>query len=98
MALTNLLPLVRQLPSYNTLLASLRAKGRPWVVGPTGSEKALVLAALAEDLGLPQEGPVVVITASHDAADRLHGDLLAFQPTLKPRLVVFPQWDTLPFD
>ncbi len=98
MALTELLPLVRQLPSYKPLLAAIRAKGRPWVVGPTGSEKALVLAALAGDLGLPEAGPVVVITASQDAADRLYGDLLAFQPALESRLVVFPQWDALPFD
>ncbi len=98
MALTGLLPLVRQFPSYKPLLAAIRGKRRPWVVGPTGSEKALLLAALTEDLGLPETAPVVVITASHDAADRLHGDLLAFQPALESRLVAFPQWDVLPLD
>ncbi len=98
MALTELLPLMRQFPSYQPALAAIRAKGQPWIVGPTGAEKALVLASLAEDLGLPEAAPVVVITASRDAADRLHGDLLAFQPALEPRLVVLPPWETLPID
>ncbi len=98
MALTALLPLVRQLPSYKQLLDAVQARRRPWVVGPAGSEKALLLSGLVEELGLPAGGPVVVITSSREAADRFHDDLLAFLPGLEHQLLPFPQWDALPFD
>ena len=98
MALTGLLPLLRQLPNYKQLLSAVRTGRRPWAVGPTGSEKAYLLAALADDLGLPSAGTVLVITPSRDAADRLHDDLLAFLPALERDLFLFPRWDVLPFD
>src|SRR5947209_8694331 len=38
-------------------------------------------------------GAVLLVTPSHDAAERLHDDLLTFAPTLLDALAVFPQWD-----
>ncbi len=98
MALSELLPLVRQFPSYERVLAAFAGKRHPWIVGPLGPEKALVLAAVAQDLGIAETAPVVVITASQEAADRLHDDLLAFQPALASRLLALPPWESLPFD
>ena len=98
MALIGLLPLLRQLPNYKQLLSAVRTGHHPWVVGPDGSEKAYLLAALAEDLGLPRNGAVLLITPSHEAADRLHDDLLSFHPGLEGGLLLFPQWEALRFD
>lgn len=93
MALTSLLPLIRQLPSYKQVIALLHAGRRPGVVGPAGSEKAYLLAALADDLGRAASGAVLVATPTRDAADRLHDDLLAFLPDIESGLTIFPQWD-----
>ena len=93
MALHGLLPLLRQQRSYRQALDALRQHRHPWVVGPAGSEKAYLLAALAEDLPLPRPGAVLLITPSHDAAERLYDDLLTFAPELEGISSVFPRWD-----
>src|SRR5574341_712771 len=98
MALHGLLPLLRQVEPYNQLLDALRTRRHPWVVGPAGAEKAYVLAALAEDLAVPGPGAVLLVTPSHDAAERLHDDLLTFAPSLAGAVLVFPQWDVLRTD
>ncbi len=95
MGLAGLLPLLRQQDSYRTLLDAVRARRHPWVVGPAGAEKAYVLAALAGDLHVPGPGAVLLVTPSHDAAERLHDDLLTFAPELGGALSLFPQWDQL---
>ncbi|MBI2247233.1 MAG: hypothetical protein HYU65_04785, partial [Armatimonadetes bacterium] len=93
MSLFALLPVLREQPSYKKLSASLRAHRRPWVVGPSASEKAYVLAALGDDLGRTASGGVLVITPTRDAAERLRDDLLAFLPDLEPHLTLFPNWE-----
>src|SRR3989454_141225 len=93
MTLHDLLPLLRQQEPYNRLLDAVRRRSHPWVVGPAGAEKAYLLAALAEDLAVPGPGVVLLATPSHDAAERLHDDLLTFAPTLEGNVTVFPQWD-----
>src|SRR5688572_6121258 len=102
MSLRGLLPLLRELPSYNDLVAAVRARRHPCLVGPAGSEKAFVLAALADEMGVPDagaagaersRGAVLLITPSQDIAERLHDDLLTFLPHLDGRLLLFPQWD-----
>src|SRR3989442_9834421 len=93
MTLHDLLPLLRQQEPYNRLLDAVRRRSHPWVVGPAGAEKAYLLAALAEDLAGPGPGVVLLATPSHDAAERLHDDLLTFAPTLEGTVPVFPQWD-----
>lgn len=98
MALIGIVSLLRELPAYSRAVTALRAGRHPWVVGPAGSEKAYLIAALAEDLGLPGNGAVLLITPSHEAADRLHDDLLTFLPRLEGHLFLFPQWDTLRLD
>jgi len=95
MALHGLLPLLRQVESYNRLLEAVRARRSPRVVGPAGSEKAYLLAALAEDMAVPGSGALLLVTPSHDAAERLHDDLLTFAPSLTGAVSVFPQWDGL---
>ncbi len=98
MSLRGLLPLLGAQPNYNQVLRAVRTGTLPWVVGPTGSEKAYLLAALANDLDLAASGTVVVVTPSRDAADRLHDDLITFLPELDGRLVVYPQWSVGPED
>lgn len=93
MALHSLLPLLRQQRPYAHVLDALRQHHHPWVVGPAGSEKAFLLAALAEDLHLPRPGAVLHVTPSQDAAERLHDDLLTFAPELADLISVFPQWE-----
>jgi transcription-repair coupling factor (superfamily II helicase) len=93
MSLSALLPVLREQPSYQNMLASLRAQRRPWVVGPGSSEKAYLLAALGESLHLTDRGGVLIITPSRDAAERLHDDLLTFVPQLESRLMLFPHWE-----
>src|SRR5207244_10685692 len=103
MTLYDLLPLLRQQEPYNRLLDLVRRGSHPWVVGPAGAEKAYLLAALAEDLAVPGavagseqgRGAVLLVTPSHDAAERLHDDLLTFAPSLAGAISVFPQWDAL---
>src|SRR5436309_1222036 len=106
MTLYDLLPLLRQQEPYNRLLDLVRRGSHPWVVGPAGAEKAYLLAALAEDLAVPGpvagsekgRGAVLLVTPSHDAAERLHDDLLTFAPSLAGAISVFPQWDALRTD
>ncbi len=98
MALHGLLPLLRQVDPYNQLLDAVRTRRHPWVVGPAGAEKAYLLAALAEDLAVPGPGAVLLVTPSHDAAERLHDDLLTFAPSLAGAVLMFPQWDVLRTD
>ncbi len=98
MALHGLLPLLRQQHSYHQLLDAIRQRRHPWVVGPAGSEKAYLLAALARDLQVPQPGAVLLVTPSQDAAERLHDDLLTFAPELEAIGSVFPQWDHMRSD
>ena len=106
MTLYDLLPLLRQQEPYNRLLDLVRRGSHPWVVGPAGAEKAYLLAALAEDLAVPGavagseqgRGAVLLVTPSHDAAERLHDDLLTFAPPLAGAISVFPQWDALRTD
>ncbi|HLE78240.1 MAG TPA: transcription-repair coupling factor [bacterium] len=98
MALTGLLPFLRELSPYNQALAAVRAGRHPWIMGPNAAEKAFVLAAMARDLHLPVEGPILVATTSRENADRLHDDLLAFLPDLEPHLLSLPYWETLPAD
>src|SRR3990172_9107434 len=98
MSLRGLPPLLRAQPFYNQALDTVRAGARPWLVGPSGSEKAYIVAALAGDLDLTAEGTVLIVTPSHEAADRLHDDLLSFHPEIESRLVVYPQWEILAAD
>jgi transcription-repair coupling factor (superfamily II helicase) len=98
MALTGLLPFLRELSPYNQALAAIRSGRHPWVMGPNAAEKAYLLAALAQDLRLPADGPILVATTSRENADRLHDDLLAFLPDLEPHLLTLPHWETLPAD
>src|SRR5437773_2006911 len=106
MTLYDLLPLLRQQEPYNRLFDAVRRGSHPWVVGPAGAEKAYLLAALAEDLAVPGavagseqgRGAVLLVTPSHDAAERLHDDLLTFAPSLAGAISVFPQWDALRTD
>ncbi len=93
--LRGLLPLLRGLPEYARILQALRDGLHPQVVGPARAEKAYLLAALTEDLGLPDGGAVLVVCPSQDAAERLHDDLLTFRSDLEGRAVVFPQTDLL---
>jgi len=95
MSLGGLLPLVREQPWYKQALAAVRTGTRPWLVGPSGAEKAYLLAALAGDLGLTERGSVLIVAPSREAADRLHDDLLSFIPELESRLLVYPQWEPL---
>jgi len=56
--------------------------------GAAGPEPRRGVADVEEHRGV-----VLLATPSHDAAERLHDDLLTFAPTLEGSVTVFPQWD-----
>ena len=98
MSLRGLLPLLGSQPNFARVLDAVRAGAWPWVTGPAGSEKAYLLAALADALELTASGTALIVTPSRDAAERLHDDLITFLPELDGRLVVYPQWSIGPDD
>src|SRR5262245_45460985 len=62
---------------------------------PPGSADALLLARLADD-HTAEGRTCAVLTADPADAQRLADELLFFSPSL--RVVVFPDWETLPYD
>src|SRR5437870_4850433 len=70
------------------------------------AEDLAVPGPVAADPGLPRgvadpeqrRGAALLVTPSHDAAERLHDDLLTFAPSLAGAISVFPQWDALRTD
>src|SRR5690606_19521379 len=75
-----------------TLLAALRPGERYAHPHPPGAGDALLLASLAEKAS----GPLVILTADPQDAQRLVEEVRQFTP--QARALAFPDWETLPYD
>ncbi|MCK8516447.1 transcription-repair coupling factor [Methylonatrum kenyense] len=63
--------------------------------GLEGSLGALALWQMADD---PQSGLVLAVTASSQDAQRLETELRFYSNDASDRILVFPDWETLPYD
>jgi transcription-repair coupling factor (superfamily II helicase) len=73
-------------------------QGRPCLTGLHGSTTAFALTLLAQRM---EERSWLIVTASDEAAERLHDDLQFFYAItgLPPEgLAFFPEWETLPYE
>jgi transcription-repair coupling factor (superfamily II helicase) len=70
-----------------------RRAGQIECFGLNGSERALLIARLYEQL----HSPIFVVTPSTKAAETLVADLRFFKPTRDVPLYLFPSYDILPF-
>lgn len=96
MSLRGLLPLIETWKPFTALWEAARSgEPIPWVTGPSGSHKALVLCGL---LAAEDDLPALVLTTGREAAERLCDDLTAFDPALRDRLRLFPQAESVPHD
>ncbi|MDR5682680.1 MAG: transcription-repair coupling factor [Armatimonadota bacterium] len=96
MSLRGLVPLVDKWEPFVALRGAVRSgDGIPWVTGPSGSYKALLMCALLSAEG---DRPVFVLTAGREAAERLCDDVAAFAPSLRDRIRLFPPAESLPHD
>ena len=71
---------------------------RPSMTGLLGATTAFALTLLARAL---EKRSWLIITASDEDAERLHGDLLFFHSLLGlslETLALFPEWETLPYE
>ncbi|WP_417658906.1 transcription-repair coupling factor [Pseudidiomarina sp.] len=59
-----------------------------------GSSVALALGQLIEQ----HDGPVLVVTPDAPQAHRLEHEVQYFTPTWRQQVMVFPDWETLPYD
>src|SRR5437879_10078648 len=69
------------------------------LVGLFGSAKGLVLSALAGRLA-DRKTPVLVVTPTDEAAERLHADMAFFhrlQGAARDDVLLFPDWGVLPY-
>lgn len=77
-------------------LPSIARAKRYTLPRPTGSADALLLARMALAQAQAGRHRVAIVTAEPADAQRLADELPFFAPALRP--VVFPDWETLPYD
>ncbi len=94
--LSGLLTLLRESPPFAPIRDAVRQHRPLWVLGPAGAEKAYLLAALLTDPEAPQTA--LAVLPGRDAAERLAGDLVVFEPELAPRLAFSPYWEGAPYE
>ena len=93
MALSGILPLLSRRREFLYVCEQLEQGGRPWVVGPSGVAKALVLAGLITRF----EGRTpawLILTPGRDQAERLADDLAAFLPPTAGRVQLLTPWES----
>ncbi len=94
MAVSGILPLLSRRREFLYVCEQLERGDRPWVTGPSGAAKALVLAGLIVHFG--RQAPAwVVLTPGRDVAERLADDLSAFLPPSAGRVHVLTPWESL---
>ena len=94
MAVTGILPLLSRSREFLYVCEQLEQGGRPWITGPSGAAKALVLAGLIARLG--SRAPAwLVLAPGRDAAERLADDLSAFLPPSAGRVLLLTPWESL---
>ncbi len=94
MAVTGILPLLSRRREFLYVCEQLEQGDRPWVTGPSGAAKALVLAGLIVRVG--SRAPAwLVLAPGRDGAERLADDLSAFLPPSAGRVHVLTPWESL---
>ena len=93
MALSGILPLLSRRPEFPFVDERLERGDRPWVTGPGGAAKALVLAGLITRLA--GRAPAwLILTLGRDQAERLADDLAAFLPASAGRVHLLAPWES----
>ena len=93
MALSGILPLLSRRREFLYVCEQLEQKSRPWVAGPSGAAKALVLAGLITRF----EGRTpawLILTSGRDQAERLADDLAAFLPAAAGGVHLLTPWES----
>ena len=95
MAIGALLETFRDAPDYAKLVEATTGK-KPLIVGLSGTQKCLYVAALAHDPPGGRHFPALVLTHSHLQAEKWHRDLSTL---LSPeRVLLFPNLETHPHE
>lgn len=94
MALSGILPLLSRRREFLFVCEQLEQGKRPWITGPSGAAKALVLAGLMVHVRRQAPG-WLVLTPDREAAERLADDLSAFLPPSAGRVHVLTPWESL---
>src|SRR5438445_553026 len=93
MALSGILPLLSSRREFLFVSDHLERGDRPWVTGPNGAAKALVLAGLIARLA--ERAPAwLILTIGRDQAERLADDLAAFLPASAGRVHLLAPWES----
>ncbi|HYM91514.1 MAG TPA: transcription-repair coupling factor [bacterium] len=93
MALSGILPLLDRRREFLYVCEHLERGDSPWVMGPSGAGKALVVAGLIAHFG--GRAPAwLILTLGRDAAERLADDLAAFLPASAGRVHLLAPWES----
>jgi transcription-repair coupling factor (superfamily II helicase) len=93
MALSGILPLLSRKREFLYVCEQLERRNHPWVAGPSGAAKALVLAGLITRF-VGQAPAWLVLTSGRDQAERLADDLTAFLPPAAGGVHLLTPWDS----
>lgn len=88
--LTQLLPLIEEMPAYRQLVAELEKKGNSSRVAVLDAAKPYLIASLYHHW----RQPVLVVTAQPENSKKLYEQLLTW--SAKRRVMLFPEPDALP--
>ena len=95
LAIGALLDTLRDAPDYAKLVEATTGS-QPLIVGLSGSQKSLYVAALAADPPGGRHFPALILTHSHYQAEKWHRDLSTL---LSPeRVLLFPNLETHPHE
>src|SRR5690606_10298855 len=95
LAIAALLDTLRDAPDYAKLAEATTGR-QPLIVGLSGSQKSLYVAALAADPPQGRHFPALILTHTHYQAEKWHRDLSTL---LSPgRVFLFPNLETHPHE
>ncbi|MFO7318692.1 MAG: transcription-repair coupling factor [Limnochordia bacterium] len=95
MAIGALLDTFREAPDYQRLVEATTGQ-QPLIVGLSGTQKSLYVAALAHDPPGGRHFPSLVLTHSHFQAEKWHQDLSTL--LVPERVLLFPALETHPHE
>ncbi len=96
MPIDGLLQTIREVPEYSGLTRREARAGERLIVGLSGSQKSLFVAALAKETDVQSCFPRIVLTHSRFQADRWYRDLLTLLP--EEQVATFPSLDAYPHE
>ena len=91
MALSGMLPLLTRRREFRFICEQIERRGRPWVTGPSGAAKALLIAGLTRSVG---GSAWLVLTPGRDQGEKLADDLAAFLPPASGELHLLTPWES----